>query len=87
MIWWTISFLLGLPQEEGKTGKREVATWVFLAWCYGFWKLGHYEAQGVPMTLTADVLRLTLPFAVAGLAGAFGMHQMLKAGWKPGGGE
>lgn len=81
MLTWTIKFFLGLEQPPGKTGKREVATWCFCLWCYGFLRLGMREAEGISMPLTADVLKITFPFVAALLVGAFGMEQLANAGW------
>lgn len=81
MIKWTVLFLLGIRQR-GKSGKREIAVWLFLAWSYGYWRVGVNEALGMAMPLTSDILRFTFPFMAAVLAGAFGLEHVTKRGWR-----
>ena len=86
MLKWTAAFLLGIPQA-GKSGKREIAAWLFMAWAYGYWRVAVNESLGVPMPLTSDILRFTFPFMAAVLAGAFGLEHVSKRGWGKGGAE
>lgn len=81
MLYWTIRFILGLPQRPGKTGKREVAAWLCVFWCFGAWRVGVHEAAGVAMPLTAAMLQFSFPFMVAALAAAFGLEQLAARGW------
>lgn len=80
MIKWTFCFILGIDQPH-KTGKREVATWITVFWCWAAWRVGVNEAANTPMPITADLLRMASIFVFGVLAAAFGFDQLIKAGW------
>lgn len=84
MLWWTFRFVLGLSTPPGKTGKREVAGWLLAFWVFGAFRVGLREAQGIPMPLTIDLLKLAFPFVVLAVALAFGMEQLVRTGFLQG---
>lgn len=74
--------LFGQYVVGGRTGKREQAWAVFLAWCAGFAWMTAKEAAGLTMEGTQSILSLAFPLVVANLTIAHGMEWVsAQTGW------
>lgn len=58
----------------GRSGKREMAAFLVLAWIAGFIWCARKEAQGIPMDNSFALLTVTVTIVGAYLAAAYGME-------------